>query len=177
MREIIYHCATSIDGFVAREDGTFDCFAMEGPHVDDFVAGFANYDTAIMGRKTYEVGLSAGVTNPYPMMKTFVFSKTMEKSPDEAVTLVSEDAARVVRALKEGEGKSIWMVGAGEFASFLFAHDLIDTICIKLNPILLGRGKPMVSALKDARHFELEETKSYDNGVVLLTYRGKKATS
>lgn len=170
MRRVIYHCASSIDGFVALENGTFDCFAMEGPHVDDFVAKFSDYDTALMGRRTYEVGLAAGVTNPYPMMKTYVFSRTMKESPDEAVTLVSENVEQVVRELKGQEGKDIWLVGAGDLASTLLAAGLIDEICIKLNPIILAKGIPVIARTEAPLSFELVDSKVYDNGVVLLTY-------
>jgi len=171
VRKVTYHCASSIDGFVALEDGTFDCFAMEGPHVDDFIAKFSDYDTALMGRRTYDVGLAAGVTNPYPMMKTYVFSRTMKESPDEAVTLVSENAEQLVRELKRGEGKGIWLVGAGDLASTLLTAGLIDEICIKLNPIVLAKGIPVVAHTEGPLSFELIDSKVYDNGVVLLTYK------
>ena len=60
MRKLIYHCAIAVDGFVAGEGGSIDFFEMQGPHVDDFIAGFSGFDDAIMGRKTYEVGLNVG---------------------------------------------------------------------------------------------------------------------
>lgn len=170
MRRLVYHCASSIDGFVALENGTFDCFAMEGPHVDDFIAKFSDYDTALMGRRTYEVGLAAGVTNPYPTMKTYVFSRTMKHSPHEAVTIVSENAEQLVRELKGQEGKDLWLVGAGDLASTLLAAGLIDEVCIKLNPIVMAKGIPVVARTEAPLSLDLVESKTYDNGVVLLTY-------
>lgn len=68
MRKLKYHCAISLDGFVALPDGSFDCFLMQGPHVDDFLATLGSYDAALMGRRTFEVGAKLGVTNPYPNM-------------------------------------------------------------------------------------------------------------
>ena len=50
------------------------------------------FDIVLMGRKTYEVGLREGKTNPYPTMRQFVFSHTMKENPDDNVTLVSEEA-------------------------------------------------------------------------------------
>lgn len=177
MRKIRYNCAISVDGFVAEKDGGFDCFTMEGPHVTDFVAGFANYDVALMGRRTYEVGLKSGVTNPYPTMKTYVFSRTMKESPDPAVTIVSTGVTELVRSLKKQEGKYIWLVGAGDFATALFAEDLVDEVLIKVNPLLLGEGIPIVASLKQATRLELLDSKVYDNGVVLLSYRVKPRTA
>ena len=171
MRKLSYHCAVSLDGFVARPNGSFDCFLMTGPHVEDFLATFDRYDTALMGRRTFEVGAKLGVTNPYPNMDTYVFSRTMEASPDPAVTLVSKDAADVVRGLKQKPGKDIWLVGAGDLASTLFAEGLVDELTLKLNPILLGAGIPLVARLEKPHGFQLTASKPYENGVVLLTYR------
>ncbi|HFE43955.1 MAG TPA: dihydrofolate reductase [Nannocystis exedens] len=171
MRRIIYHCAASIDGFIAREDGSFDCFAMEGPHVDDFVAQLSDYDTALMGRRTYEVGLAAGISNPYPMMATYVFSRTMKASPDPTVTLISKDAEQAVRALKAKPGADIWLVGARDLASSLIADGLVDEVRIKQNPLLLGHGIPLIASTAAPLNLDLNYSKAYDNGVVLLSYR------
>ncbi|MBS1811245.1 MAG: hypothetical protein JST84_23985 [Acidobacteria bacterium] len=69
MRKLKYHVACTVDGYIAREDGTFDGFLTEGEYVTDYLESFNTYDIVLMGRKTYEVGLKLGVTNPYPMMK------------------------------------------------------------------------------------------------------------
>lgn len=171
MRKVNYHVATSLDGFVARVDGSFDCFAMEGPHVADYVAAFSECSTAIMGRKTYEVGLKSGVTNPYPMLDTYVFSSTMQESPDAAVKVIATDAVAKVRELRAGDGKDIFFAGAGELAASLLASGLIDEIHVKVNPIVLGQGVPLVAHLDTDVSLTLLDSKTYDNGVVLLRYR------
>jgi len=76
MRPVRYHVATSVDGAIAAPDGSFARFASEGDHVADFLESWRGYDTVLMGRRTYEVGLGFGVTNPYPTMRTYVFSRT-----------------------------------------------------------------------------------------------------
>ena len=80
------------DGFIAHKDGSFDGFAWDGEPVADFFASYDWFDIVLMGRKTYEVGLREGKTNPYPTMRQFVFSHTMKENPDDNVTLVSEEA-------------------------------------------------------------------------------------
>ena len=171
MRKVTYHCAVSVDGFIALEDGSFDCFAMEGPHVAEFMEGLHQFGTVLMGRKTYEIGLRAGVTNPYPFLESYVFSRTMAESPDAAVTLVSDDVVERVRALKRAPGKGIWLAGAGSLAATLFAADLVDEVVVKLNPLLTGGGVRVVESLPRPRQLALRESKVYENGVVLLTYR------
>jgi dihydrofolate reductase len=173
MRKLIYHCAITVDGFVAGEGGSIDFFEMQGPHVDDFIAGFSGFDDAIMGRKTYEVGLRMGVEDPYPFLKTHVASRTMKESTNPKVKIVSENVAQYVHELKQQEGKDIWLVGAGELAAALFAENLIDEITLKINPVAIGTGIPMIAFLKHPTQLKLLNSKVYENGVVLLSYQVK----
>jgi dihydrofolate reductase len=171
MRKLNYHMATSLDGFVARADGSFDGFLMEGPHVADYLVTVSHHDTVLMGRGTYEVGLRYGVTNPYPNMKSYVFSRTLGTSPDPNVTLVASDAVEFVRGLKQQEGKDIWLAGAAGLAATLFAAELVDALSIKVNPFLMGQGISLVAHLERLHALELQSSKSYPNGVVTLSYR------
>src|SRR5690606_28939875 len=101
------------------------------------------FDTVLMGRKTYEVGSTAGFTNPYPTLKQYVFSRSMPESPDPQVQLVRERAPETVGHLKEAQGKDIWLCGGAELASTLMEAGLIDCLIIKLNPVVFGAGIPL----------------------------------
>jgi dihydrofolate reductase len=177
-RQLKYYVACTVDGYICKEDGSFDCFMRgglgTGGHVTDYLASFQTFDIVLMGRKTYEVGLKVGVTNPYPGMKSYVFSRTMKSSPDERVTLVTENAIDVVRGLKREPGKDIYLCGGGEFAAALLAEGLIDEILLKLNPFLLGSGIGLFSQTIPITDLELLGSKAYENGVLLLHYRVKK---
>ena len=88
MRALKYSVACSLDGFIAQTDGSFDRFPWDDEGIADFIESFQWFDTVLMGRKNYEVGLQAGKIDPYPMLKSYVFSRTMGRSPDPKVELV-----------------------------------------------------------------------------------------
>jgi dihydrofolate reductase len=175
MRKLKYSVAASLDGFIAHEDDTYGAFMQErltkeAEHIADYLASFASYAAVLMGRRTYEPALKAGVTDPYPSMETYVFSRTMKESPNPRVKLITEDAVGVVRRLKEQEGKDLFLCGGGDFAGMLLREGLVDEVLVKLNPLLLGSGIRLTSALGHWVDLELLSTKVYKNSVVLLRY-------
>ena len=124
-----------------------------------------------MGRKTYEVGLEEGKTNPYPMMKSYVFSRSMKASPDENVELVSENAAELVRSLKNESGKDIYLCGGANLATTLFNENLIDGMILKINPFVMGSGIPLFGEVIQPTALELTNSKIYESGVLLVSYK------
>ena len=189
MRKLVYYVACSVDRFIARTDGSFDFYLTEGKHLADLVESFPEtvpghlravigvtaenqqFDTVLMGRATYEVGLKEGVTSPYPHLKQFLFSRTLNQSPHPNVQLVTGSAVATVRQLKQTPGKDIWLCGGGELATSLFPE--IDELILKVNPILLGAGIPLFSGLINETVLELSDSKIYGNGFTLLTYQVK----
>jgi dihydrofolate reductase len=171
MRKLTYHVASTVDGFISREDGSWDFFPQEGEHLSDYMASLkTSYDTILMGRRTYEPALKVGVTDPYPWLETYVFSRTLRESPNPRVKLVAEDALGVVRRLKEQEGRDLYLCGGGAFATQLLDAGLVDEVLLKLNPVLLGAGIALSPSLRAVTHLELRSTKVYRNGVLLLQY-------
>ena len=197
MRTLTYYVAGSVDGFIAHDDGTWGGFLTEGDHLVDLFADFPEtipehlrdvvpdplrealgprgltkrFDAVLMGRATYQIGLDIGVTNPYPTLKQYVFSRTMTESPDAEVELVSDDAVAVVRALKQEAGKGIWLCGGSQLATTLFSE--IDELIVKLNPVVLGSGIPLFTGLVEQTALELTGRKVYSNGFMRLHYRLK----
>jgi dihydrofolate reductase len=191
MRTLTYYVACTVDGFIAREDGSFDFFLPEGEHLTDLFTAFPEtvpghlremlgvsapnreFDTVLMGRATYEVGLRIGVTSPYPHLRQYLFSRTMAESPDPAVTLVSGDALQAVRRLKSEHGQGIWLCGGAQLAAVLSTE--IDELILKVNPTLLGAGIPLFAGTLSPIALDLIDTKTYGNGFMLVRYRMKRS--
>ena len=191
MQKLTYYVACSVDGFIARPDGSHDGFSQDGEYLADLFASFPEtvpshlrnvmgiqaennlFDTVLMGRKTYEIGLKDGVTSPYSHMQQYLFSRTIKESPDERVKLVAENAVELVETLKRMTGKGIWLCGGANLAATLFEHCLVDQLILKINPFLMGSGIPLFSGAIQQSFLELINHKIYENGVVLLYYRVK----
>lgn len=170
MRPLIYYIASSVDGYIAESDGSFAKFPMDEEVVADFFASFAWFDDVVMGRKTYDVAFKQGVMDPYPMLKTHVYTRTITEQPAENVALVDGNVIDHVKSLKAQEGKPVWLCGGGNLAGQLLNAGQIDKLIVKLNPILLGSGIPMFSGAVKSARLTLTETKKYDCGISVQHY-------
>ena len=105
------------------------------------------FDTVLMGRNTWQVGVDNGTTNPYPRLRTYVFSSKQE-TPDPAVEFVAGDPVRKVRELKQDSGLGIWLCGGGRLAQSLWSE--IDRLVVKVNPVVIGAGVKLIEGAEFA---------------------------
>jgi dihydrofolate reductase len=112
MRRLRYQVATSLDGYLAGPNGEFDWIVMD-PDID-FGALFAQFDTVVMGRKTFLATLQQGGDGSMPGLDVVVFSRTLRRDDHPAVRIVNTDPGEEVRQLKARQGKDIWLFGGGE---------------------------------------------------------------
>ena len=173
MRKVTFGVASSLDNFIARENGAVDWLHWSEDVSAITSAFWKTIDTVIMGRKTYEVALLNGITS-YPDVQNFVFSQTMKESPDPRVQIIAEDAARFVSDLKQKEGKGICVMGGGELARPLFEASVIDELGLNIHPVLLGSGIPLFHRMTQI-DLDLLECKTLRNGCVYVLYRVRKA--
>ena len=138
MRRIRYGGAISLDGYIAGPNGEADWIRTD-PDID-FAAMFAQYDTLLIGRKTFSAMLAGGGSSSIPGMEVYVFSTTLKPKDYPDLTIVNEGAVELVRGLREKPGKDIALFGgAGLFRSLLDAG-LVDTVEVSLIPVMLGAG-------------------------------------
>src|SRR5687767_3719816 len=173
-RRLRYQVAVSLDGFTAGPKGEYDWIV--GDPAIDFKALLAEFDAAVMGRKTYElVKTMEGDDDALAGMEAIAFSRTLKPTTLRGVRLTNEDPVAVVKALKKKKGKDIWLFGGGALFRTLLDAGLVDTVEIAVMPVLLGEGIPLLPPGGATKLVLTDQKALMDSGIVVLAYRVKGA--
>lgn len=175
MRKVILYIAASLDGKIARADGSVDWLEeIKPPEGEDFGYGalMKRIDTTLMGRKTCQQVLSFDVPFPYRGLKNFVFSSKQNLPEHEEIIYIREEPAGYVEKLKQQPGKDIWLIGGGQLNAVLLNAGLIDEIQLFVMPLVLGAGIPLFHATAETRNLHLKSQRVYNTGVLELHYGG-----
>lgn len=173
LRRIVYDVAVSLDGFIAGADGDTSAFPAEGDHLQPYLDRLASYQTAIMGRGTYEFGYRYGLkpgARAYPHMDHHIFSRGICLPPDCDVTVVREDWIGKLDVLRASGRGDIYLCGGGVFAGFVASHGFLDLLRLKIAPVVIGSGVRLFEGWTTKQSFERISLTSYANGVVLAEY-------
>ncbi|MBD0422373.1 dihydrofolate reductase family protein [Streptomyces sp. TRM S81-3] len=194
MRKLTYFIACSIDGFIGGPDGDASFMTR---FVDEEFLGFLTaeypetlsthgrrhfglddlpnkrFDTIVQGRGSYDLALKEGITSPYAHLREYVASRTLTRSPDPNVEIISADPVGRVRELKaEDSPFDIYLCGGSALAGELI--DEIDELVIKTYPVVLGTGMPMFGSGFAVSQFAPESVRTFGNGVLVRTYSRKR---
>jgi dihydrofolate reductase len=171
MRKIVLSVGISLDGYIARPDGSVDFLFM--PKDYSMAEFFRTIDTAILGRKTYDVvktmggGFSGNI-------HYYVMSRTLPAGERDGLIFTRETPVALVEEMRRQKGKDIWHMGGGELARDFLKADLIDELHLGVLPVVLGEGIPLFPPGFPERNFALIENKSYSRGMIGLKYRRKR---
>ncbi len=174
-KNIILYIAASLDGFIARKDGSVDWLSPYEKGQEDY--GYNDFykktGTVIMGNNTYKQVSSFGEF-PYRGKDCFVFTRNKDKLKDENVTFVSKGAKDFISQLNLKDNKNIWLVGGASIVDEFLKSDLIDEFIITIIPILLGDGIQLFKGRSNEKKLKLIDVKTFDPGLVQLHYKRKR---
>jgi dihydrofolate reductase len=134
----------SLDGFIAGPNGEADWIIGDPDPEFDFDATYSQFDTMVMGRRTWELMKAAGSGGSTPGMQVFVFSRTLRQEDHPGVT-IADDPEGVIAELGSKPGKDIWLWGGGSLFRSFVELGLVDTVEVGVIPVLLGAGVPLLS--------------------------------
>ena len=169
-RLVRYSVAMSLDGFIAGPNGEFDWIIMDPSF--DFEALFRQFDTLLIGRRTFEP-MQNDRGDTMAGMKTIVFSRTLRQS-DYPKVVVTSKVAETISALKKEPGKDIWLFGGGSLFRSVLDAGLIDTVEVAVIPVMLSHGVPLLPPGARSPVLKLIEAKPLPTGIVLLSYAVRK---
>ena len=177
---VTIHMAASLDGFIARNDGSVD-WLETSDHFSDgetlepgFIESFLEtIDCYVMGSRTYETALgfeARGLGWSYGDKPTFVLTSRVLPRNRESVHFHSGDLARFVNERLRPQFGSIWLVGGGALAGECLRQGLADEIRYSILPVLIGEGISFFDRLDRDVALHLAEVKGYVSGMVELRY-------
>ncbi|HZS89516.1 MAG TPA: dihydrofolate reductase family protein [Chloroflexota bacterium] len=186
MRKIIVTMWITLDGFIAGPNNDMSWIRVDdamGRYEGDLVGAA---DTLMLGRVTYQSFAGAWPYVPdnpaasegekeyarqLNSMRKIVFSRTLEAAEWNNSTLYHEINPDDIAALKQESGKNIVIYGSASIVQALTARSLIDEYQLLVHPVILGGGKRLFGDGGDRADLRLVEAKTFDSGVVLLTYQ------
>jgi dihydrofolate reductase len=184
MPRVTIHMAASLDGFIARRDGSVDWLETS----DNFEGGdtltpesveafLGTIDCYVMGSRTYETALdfeARGLGWSYGDKPTFVLTRRTLRKTRSTVEFYSGDLGRLVGERLKPNFASIWFVGGGAVSAECLRLRLADEVRYSIVPMLIGDGVSFFQGLDEDVALHLLEATAYKSGMVALRYEVRK---
>jgi len=181
---VTIHMVASLDGYVARRDGSVDWLetadvfedgrTLDAAYVEAFLASI---DCYVMGSRTYETALgfeAKGLGWSYGDKPTFVLTSRSLPKTRPSVELYSGDLAELVNDRLRPRFRSIWFVGGGSVSGQCLRLGLADEVRYSIVPVLIGDGISFFEGLDKDVELHLLEVTPYRSGMVALRHQVRK---
>ncbi len=175
MPQVIYHVASSLDGFIADKDGkvnwlnSFNAFD-DKEVMEDFQRQMSSFDGILLGGGTYDFVLDHGKWMS-PGTPTWVVSSRDLPILDPCIQLSTDTPTAIMDEIRATKLDRIWLMGGGKLAASFLEAGQIDEINLTIVPVFLGQGVPLISTTTKDPKLTLKESKSYSNGFVSVRYQ------
>jgi dihydrofolate reductase len=177
---VTIHMAASLDGFIARKDGSTDWLETEdvfegGATLDaDYVQEFLkSIDCYVMGSRTYETALgfeARGFGWAYGDKPTFVLTRRDLPKLRQSIEFYAGELADLINGRLRQRYSNIWVAGGGVVAGACLRLGLADEIAFSIFPVLIGDGIAFFDSLDKDVALHLKEVKAYRSGMVALRH-------
>ncbi|RDY29420.1 dihydrofolate reductase [Romboutsia weinsteinii] len=173
-RKIILNLAISLDGYIAREDGSYDWIVGHGDNkLDteakwDFNKFLEDIDVVVMGRTCYDQNMHEEFKNK----KVYVATSKKMKDYDN-IKFVNEDIVGTIEKELKNDGKDVFLFGGGVVIDSFMKADVIDEYIVGIIPTILGEGKPLFLGNNHMINLRLDE-QIVEDGIVILKYSRRK---
>lgn len=166
-RKIILYVATSLDGYIARENGEIDWLLNEKDYRSTGI--IESVDTIILGNRTYKQALSYDEF-PYKEKNCYVFTKTI-MGKNEDVTFINDNFGEFMEELRQQKGGNILLMGGTRTMELLTKDNLVNEMIVCIHPIILGSGVGLFKKYENEIKLSLLGNRAFDSGLVQLHYR------
>jgi dihydrofolate reductase len=185
MRKIISFMHMSLDGFVAGPNGEMDWIKVDEEIFDHVGKRISEGDTALYGRITYQMMEDYWPTAAdqhgaskhdiehskwYKKVHKVVLSRTLTEEGLVNTEIISDNLPDRINELKQRTGNEILLFGSPTATHSLIQQNLIDGYWLFVNPVILGKGIPLFTNVRDKIKLELLSTQQFVSGVTALSY-------
>ena len=181
---VTIHMAASLDGFIARKDGSVDWIETSDTYEDgetlspeDIATFLGTVDCYVMGSRTYETALgfeAKGFGWSYGDKPVFVLTTRDLPKTRDTVEFCSGDLTELVNGRLRSTYRGIWVVGGGALCAECLRLGLADEVRYSILPVVIGDGISFFEGLDEDVSLHLTEVKAYKDGMVALCHEVKK---
>ncbi|MGC2034976.1 MAG: dihydrofolate reductase family protein [Thermoplasmata archaeon] len=181
MRKVVADHLLSLDGYFGGANDEIDWFAFDEESLEWSRNLLRAAGSIVMGRRTFELMQrywptpqarkeEPVIAERMTELPKLVFSRTLESSSWENTRFVRRPVAEVIREEKQGSGGHILLLGSSNVLAALWKEQLVDELHIRIQPIVLGKGRPLFPASDARQALALKECRMFQSGVAALRY-------